>query len=143
MNRWVLAILVIAGVALYIRSPVDLLPDRMGAMGLVDDLVALGLGLWWFWRRLPRFPAGASPGGGGAASSSSPDSSPEPKAFDPHEILGVGRRASSDEVKRAYHDRLREYHPDRVDHLGDDLRELAHLRTLDIRRAYDELKKKS
>ena len=114
----------------------------MGVTGLLDDLMALGLGLWWFWRRFPRFGAGPSPGPTSSSSSSSQDSSTNAKAFDPHEVLGVSRRASAAQVKQAYHDRLREYHPDRVEHLGGALQELAHQRTLEIRRAYDELRKK-
>ena len=57
-------------------------------------------------------------------------------SWDPHAILGVPRGASRDVVTQAYHDRLKEYHPDRVASLGAELRDLAHSKTLDIQRAY-------
>jgi preprotein translocase subunit Sec63 len=59
--------------------------------------------------------------------------------WDPHAILGVPRDASEDDVSRAYRDRLKECHPDRVAGLGAELQDLAHRKTLDIQRAYAEL----
>ena len=69
---------------------------------------------------------------------------PRPRAvdgapWDPHAILGVPRGASTEVVTQAYHDRLKEYHPDRVASLGAELQDLAHRKTLDIQRAYAEL----
>ena len=60
-------------------------------------------------------------------------------ARDPHAILGVPRGASHDAVTQAYHERMKEYHPDRVASLGAELQDLAHRKTLDIQRAYAEL----
>jgi DnaJ-domain-containing protein 1 len=60
-------------------------------------------------------------------------------AWDPHAVLGVPRDASSEVVVQAYRDRLKEYHPDRVAGLGRELQELAHRKTVDIQRAYEEL----
>ena len=59
--------------------------------------------------------------------------------WDPHAILGVPRSATADDLTRAYRDRLKEYHPDRVAGLGAELQDLAHRKTLDIQRAYAEL----
>ena len=59
--------------------------------------------------------------------------------WDPHAILGVPHGAPEDVVTRAYRDRLKEYHPDRVATLGAELQDLAHRKTLDIQRAYAEL----
>ncbi len=137
MNRIALGVLVAVGLLLYLRSPVDLLPDRMGAVGLLDDLAALGVGLWWFWKRFPRIPAGNRTSSGSAASGPS-EARP---SSDPYTVLGIQRGASREEIRQAYRERLREYHPDRVDDLGEELREVAHRRTIAIRRAYDELTK--
>jgi preprotein translocase subunit Sec63 len=73
---------------------------------------------------------------------------PRPRAadgapWDPHAILGVPHGATPDVVTRAYRDRLKEYHPDRVASLGADLQELAHRKTLDIQRAYSELTRRA
>ena len=32
---------------LYLRSPIDLIPDRVGLIGLLDDLVVLLTSIWW------------------------------------------------------------------------------------------------
>lgn len=140
MNRLALGFLVGLGLVLYLRSPIDLIPDRVGAVGLLDDLLALLLGVWWMWKRLPRLqgqPSGAS----GPGSSTSRGGEDRGGRFDPYEVLGVERGASQGDIKRAYHEQLRRYHPDRVDGLGDELQRVAHARTLDIRRAYDALKR--
>ena len=60
-------------------------------------------------------------------------------AWDPHAVLGVPRDASRDAIIRSYHDQLKRYHPDRVAGLGEELQELAHRKTIELRRAYDEL----
>ncbi len=134
MSRLALGIVVGVGLLLYLRSPIDLIPDRAGAVGLLDDLLALGVGAWWFWKRLPKIPSGAS------SSSRSEGGGTSPERFDPYEVLGISRGASQEQIRQAYHECLRQYHPDRVDGLGDELQKLALDRTLDIRRAYDELK---
>ncbi len=60
---------------------------------------------------------------------------------DPHAVLAVRRGASQEEIQEAYRARMREYHPDKVAHLGRDLQELAHHKTLEIQRAYERLKR--
>ena len=67
---------------------------------------------------------------------------PDPPAqapWDPHAVLGVPRDASRDAITRGYHDQLKRYHPDRVADLGEELQELAHRKTIELRRAYEEL----
>jgi DnaJ-domain-containing protein 1 len=67
---------------------------------------------------------------------------PRPAAegpWDPHAVLGVGRNASREEITRRYHEELKRYHPDRVADLGVELQRLAHQKTIELRRAYDEL----
>ncbi|HWP67184.1 MAG TPA: J domain-containing protein [Candidatus Limnocylindria bacterium] len=59
--------------------------------------------------------------------------------WDPWAVLGVPRGASRDAITRTYHEQMKRYHPDRVADLGAELQELAHRKTLELRRAYDEL----
>lgn len=60
----------------------------------------------------------------------------------PYEVLGVRPGAGRDEVRRAYQELVRQYHPDRLDGFGDDLRALAEARTKEITAAYNQLKRR-
>ena len=42
-----------AGLVLYLISPVDLLPDVIPVLGLVDDLVLIPVAMRWMLNRLP------------------------------------------------------------------------------------------
>ncbi|WP_025322781.1 TerB family tellurite resistance protein [Deferrisoma camini] len=57
-----------------------------------------------------------------------------------YEVLGVAPDASDEEIKRAYRELAKKYHPDRVAHLGDEFRELAHRKFLEIQEAYDRIR---
>jgi len=43
----------VALIALYLLSPIDLLPDFLPGIGIVDDLVLVPLAIRWLLRRLP------------------------------------------------------------------------------------------
>jgi DnaJ-domain-containing protein 1 len=53
------------------------------------------------------------------------------------EVLGVLSTASIDEIKSAYRERARQYHPDRLEGLGDELRQLAERKMKQLNAAYD------
>ena len=57
---------------------------------------------------------------------------------DPYSVLGVKPTATDDEVKKAYHNLARKYHPDKY---GDDnpLRDIAQEKMQEINAAYDEI----
>ena len=58
------------------------------------------------------------------------------------ECLGVEPDASKKTVKTAYQNLVKQYHPDRVDGMGAELRELAEKRTKEINQAYFEFKER-
>jgi DnaJ-class molecular chaperone len=62
-----------------------------------------------------------------------------PEGPPPHEVLGVSTDASDEEIKRAYQDKMRQYHPDRVAGAGPELRDLAEKRSKEINAAYQQL----
>jgi len=41
-------------VAAYALSPIDLIPDFVPVLGLLDDLIILPIGIWLFTRMIPR-----------------------------------------------------------------------------------------
>lgn len=44
----------LAGLALYLVSPVDVIPDLLPVLGVADDLVLIPLALRWLLGRLPQ-----------------------------------------------------------------------------------------
>ena len=57
------------------------------------------------------------------------------------EVLGVQEIASLDEIANAYKKKIRQYHPDKVESLGPELKKLAELKSKDINAAYSMAKK--
>jgi DnaJ domain len=53
-------------------------------------------------------------------------------------VLGIDPTASTDEIKAAYRDKIKQYHPDRVASLGPKLQELAERKTKALNAAYEE-----
>lgn len=49
--RWLKA--ATAGLALYLLSPIDLLPDTIPFLGVLDDVVLIPLAIGWLLARLP------------------------------------------------------------------------------------------
>jgi DnaJ-domain-containing protein 1 len=60
---------------------------------------------------------------------------------DPHTILGVSKGASIDDIKKAYREKLKKYHPDVVANLrlGDEYKEMFEEKTREIQLAYEQL----
>lgn len=56
-------------------------------------------------------------------------------------ILGIGSSATNEEVKKAYRKMALENHPDKVGHLGEDIRKAAEEKFTQINVAYEKIKK--
>jgi DnaJ like chaperone protein len=59
-----------------------------------------------------------------------------------YEILGINPDVTDDEVKKAYRRMALESHPDKVTHLGEDIRKAAEEKFKKIQEAYEEIKSK-
>lgn len=62
----------------------------------------------------------------------------EPSAATCYEVLQVAPTASSAEIRAAYKLMISKYHPDKVDSLGQDLKDLAERKTQEITVAFRE-----
>lgn len=58
-----------------------------------------------------------------------------------YKILGVDPKATNDEVKKAYREMAKKHHPDKVSHLGDDIRDAANEKFKKLNEAYEKIKK--
>jgi DnaJ like chaperone protein len=141
---WKVIFLILAG--LYTLNPYDLLPDFMIGWGWIDDLIIWGL----VWRYLAsqkkkfanynrfnhqtgrRFENNSRANHTGQQQSHS-------HPWDPYRILEIDRSASAAEIKQAYRELALKYHPDKLEHLGDDFKALAEMRFKEIQKAYQEL----
>ncbi|MBQ7333121.1 MAG: DnaJ domain-containing protein [Clostridia bacterium] len=59
---------------------------------------------------------------------------------DPYKILGVSKNASDEEIKAAYRELVKKYHPDNYDS-SNPLRDLANEKMQEVNEAYDEIQK--
>jgi hypothetical protein len=135
---------------LYIVIPVDLIPDFLGLPGRFDDLlVALGTLLYFFSsKKIPgqdgsRQPHSSREGQrgheGGRESEGDSSEKAAPGSLDPYEVLGVDRSQELEEIRRLYKEKLLQYHPDRVLHLGREFQEIAERKTKEITEAFQKI----
>jgi DnaJ like chaperone protein len=64
-----------------------------------------------------------------------------PETDSSYKILEIERSATDDEVKKAYRKMAIKYHPDKVSHLGEDIRKSANEKFARVNEAYVKIKK--
>ena len=152
---WKIILLVLA--LLYVLSPYDLFPDMVIGWGWIDDVVILGF-LWRYFYLLKKkrerfqkyYQSGRNAHRGekykraaGENNSRSNTHTQDSSTFwDPYKILAIEKSASQEDIKRAYRKLARKYHPDKVEHLGDEFKVLAEKRFKEVQQAYQELRVK-
>jgi len=130
-------------VILYLLNPFDLVSDLLPGWGWLDDGVLVFL-LWKYiyapWiqqkQRERFYRQGREQFHQNHQSGFNEKEGPK----DPFTILGVERNASPEEIKTAYKQLANKYHPDKVQHLGEEFRKLAEKRFKEIQEAYQRLK---
>lgn len=149
---WKLILLILAG--LYSLNPYDIVPDVMIGWGWLDDLL-----IWILvWRYFVSLKKKAKSGSGFFKQTGNsfdgrnrtnysgtfrfgkqdPDAE-EKEPWDPYRVLGIGKSASAEEIKHAYRELASRYHPDKLEHLGNEFKVLAESRFKEIQKAYEEL----
>jgi len=129
---------------IYLISPVDIIPDWiLGPLGLLDD----GAIFWMLWQYFQSEKKREAAKENYDERKSQSSEKEEDKDFtgnessekNPYLILGIKRGASAEEIKVAYRELANKYHPDKVQHLGEEFRRLAEKKFKDIQQAYQEL----
>ncbi|MGW8187927.1 MAG: DnaJ domain-containing protein [Desulfobacterales bacterium] len=135
-------------VLIYIIFPYDLLPDFLGGWGRLDDLVVLGFLLRYLFAQQKRSrgpqATGTKPDADAQKTHARRDQSHDSSRFDsndPYTVLGVDRSASAETVKKAYRELVNKFHPDKVEHLGEEFKTLAEKRFKQIQQAYQSIQK--
>lgn len=170
MSLYLKIILILFGLA-YLISPVDIIPELfLPFLGWIDDgfvlfailhLIRYGELPWFLFKKNAKGTQKAKKSHRKDANSHESYSRNAPfqstgkkekrtsdpgngsKVFrSPHEILGVSTNATWEEIQTAYKEKIKQYHPDKLSHLGEEFSHLANEKFLEIQKAYGTLKGK-
>lgn len=111
--------------ALYFIAPYDIIPDFLGLVGRFDDLLLIA-GLVYYFRK-------------NRAQAQSVFSASNLSGEDPYQVLEIAQGISKEEITKQYKKLMSQYHPDKVAHLGPELKSLAQEKTIQIKKAYEKL----
>ncbi|MDI6785332.1 MAG: DnaJ domain-containing protein [bacterium] len=144
----ILRLLFIIAVLFYILCPLDIVPDFFIGGGWIDDIIVLIAAIVYYKRKFGEIPDLDSlfrryqhQRKNRKEDFNRAQETTKDRKRDPYSILGVSNGDSSDEIKAAYRKLALQCHPDKVESLGKELKELAHKKMVDIQLAYEEVKK--
>lgn len=120
---------------LYIISPIDFIPDfKIPLVGWFDDII-LGAIVFFIITSKKKVKKEKKFSSGHKAYHQYQSYS---RAYD---ILGVKPGVTQDEIKKAYHRKANQYHPDKVSYLGPEFQNMAKEKFQKIQEAYETLVK--
>ncbi|MDY6935877.1 MAG: DnaJ domain-containing protein [Spirochaetota bacterium] len=134
IKKYLLWIIAIA----YLLNPFDIVPDFLLGAGWIDDLSIIALVVWWISRMKRIHKTGRASSYSYRKEQQSTDNKRYPDD-DPYKILGIKQGASKEEIRSAYNRLIVQYHPDKVQHLGQEFQEMAHNKFISIQKAYETL----
>lgn len=140
--RQVVRIIILLVLAIfYILIPIDFIPDRLGRIGRVDDFAILFAFVWWFFFKplYDEVKVKMRPRKKKSAPNHENESLKQNDVLSPFEVLGVSKNSTSKDIKKAYHNLIKQYHPDLVNNMGKEIQDVASHKTEEINRAYEEL----
>ena len=123
---------------IYFVFPLDLIPDLFGPFGRIDDLIIFGVALWRVLKDRREREKEQQHGSSQKTEPTSERASAE-RESDPYALFKLSPGASQEDIDARYKELAKDYHPDRVAHLGEDLRKVAHEKMIEIQRAYNTL----
>lgn len=117
---------------IYFLSPIDLFPDFIPFARIDDVIFAL---IFFFMLERSQTMRGFFSEAKRAAKGKPPKDGEQ----SPYDVLGVKKGAAQREIKQAYRQLLKRYHPDKFVHMGDAYVETAKRKTQQIVEAYQAL----
>lgn len=148
----------IIGALLYIFSPIDLIPDFIPVVGLLDDAAVLGLCLTSIAQDLKKYEMwkqrsstkntnrqGKSSGTktGGKSNQNENNTNKNDSDTDIAELCKFFKidysSLNKETLKKQYRTMMTQYHPDKVNNLADEFKELAVKKTKEINEKYEIL----
>jgi DnaJ-domain-containing protein 1 len=133
MNKYKFYFLIII-LIIYIISPLDLFPF------VFDDLIASGF-LFYFWRKFKNQKSQKNYYSRSKSQTNINTGSNGPIGLDEsYKLLNVRSDAPLSEVQKAYKEKMAKSHPDKVAHLSEELQKKAKELTLEINKAYNNIK---
>ena len=140
MRQMVRIILYLVLAIIYFLVPYDLIPDKFGELGHLDDFIVLFIIIGWFFFKplIDELRAKSSNEHNHVNNETKPETSTN-KVKTAYEILQIDEDATKNQIKLAYRKLIKKYHPDLVNQMGDEIQELAKIKTKEINEAYEYL----